>query len=289
MISKLHKLKLPLRKGVLRVAPVDIPLDDFVVVELARRHRNIFMPDFIPWLRVNINVFMMFDKAVNQLWDEGFRQFSARNIIEGKLKFNYLKSDLEFDFVISHSQSGDLSRLYALLHPERVDMFRYTRRDIDFKEYTRSLLSSSPQEFVEREEVPQQLIEVTEDDLKLINLAEDYDEIFRNPKFILWLKSSVYSIYLAVLFIDLTNQLWDGGKRYFSARTIAEKVKYDCTIAHLPSTGRMTKYSADLARLYALKYPRRARRIFNYDKENEFSEFINTKLCELEEQQKEQN
>lgn len=258
----------------LKEASLNFPSEDAIAVKIARIYWDVFNPSFIPWLVGNTNVFMMFDKTANKLWEEGLRKYSARGIVE-LMRDDFIMSELRFNFTVLHKWSGDLSRLYALLHPDRKEMFNYSGRDIDFNKYIKKKRKPG------RSDLSLVETKITEEGIELIDLAERYDDVFRNTKFLPWLKTNTH---LALMFINTVNRRWDvEGKRFLSARALIDgRIRLDCSLSNIPFNC-MYKFSSDLARLYALKNPRRVI-VFKYGKREEDKEFydlISTIWCDL--------
>ena len=104
-------------------------------IEAAKAHKGVFMVEFLPWLENNEEVFLTFCNLADAIWNAGRTHYSARTIVE-KMRFDHAIREVGGKFKINDHLSPDLGRLYALLKPSRLDMFRF-KRGGGFREYVR--------------------------------------------------------------------------------------------------------------------------------------------------------
>ncbi len=91
-------------------------------VALVQAHREQFRSDFAAWLAENAHVYAAFAREADRIWNRGRLHWSARTILE-YLRHETALADTDAQFRLNNNAAPDLSRLYALQHPERAGFF----------------------------------------------------------------------------------------------------------------------------------------------------------------------
>lgn len=91
-------------------------------LDIVRANSDQFRADFTGWLSENHHIWQAFQREADKVWLRGRRHYSARTIIH-YLRHETAMMDSGVEFKINNNASPDMSRLYALLHPDRADLF----------------------------------------------------------------------------------------------------------------------------------------------------------------------
>lgn len=76
------------------------------------------------------------------------------------------------------------------------------------------------------------------------------------------------------IFASLTDQLWTRGRRFYSARTIGEKMRFDHDVVSIGSDYKLNNnHFPDLARLYVLLNMSRVD-MFSYRRSDDFRRYV---------------
>jgi hypothetical protein len=100
---------------------------EFVLRRVAE-HRGEFRPDFEDWVKANLHVWGRFEQEANAVWAAGRRHYSARTIGEVLRHETAMRAVGDEPFKLSDWWWPHLARLYAVMYPERVDLFEIRRR-----------------------------------------------------------------------------------------------------------------------------------------------------------------
>lgn len=115
-------------------------MSDADIIVLAKKHKSQFRPSFLPYIIENIHVFRVFCGFADALWANGRRYYSSRTIGE-KMRFDHDVKEKGSVFKLNDHATPDLGRLYAIVHPRKLDMFSY-RRGGGFPTYVKNLLDA---------------------------------------------------------------------------------------------------------------------------------------------------
>jgi hypothetical protein len=89
---------------------------------LASDHVPQFRAGFLDWLLRNPGVWIAFEREAMRIVNRGRRHYSARTILE-VLRHESAVSERESEFKLNNNAAPDLSRLWALAHPEHAGLF----------------------------------------------------------------------------------------------------------------------------------------------------------------------
>lgn len=96
---------------------------EFILRRVQTNH-SLFRPDFLEWLEANFPVWERFEREANRVYDNGRTHYSARTIIEW-MRHETDAREVGGDWKINNSQVPMLARLFALMWPERKDLFEF--------------------------------------------------------------------------------------------------------------------------------------------------------------------
>ena len=100
------------------------------IVKLANFHRIAMSQEFLDWLPTNTHIYPVFEQLADLLWSLGRRHYSSRTIGE-KMRFDHSVRSSD-EYKLRNSVTPYLGRVYVLMHPERVDFFKYQKDDTGF-------------------------------------------------------------------------------------------------------------------------------------------------------------
>lgn len=107
--------------------------------------------------------------------------------------------------------------------------------------------------------------------ITILAKAQKHETMF-SPKFMPWL---VENVAMYKVFEELANDLYARGRRYYSSRTIGEKMRFDHDISDAGEEFKLNNnYTPDLGRLYVLLHPQRVN-MFNFRRGGDFPEYVN--------------
>ena len=93
------------------------------ILRLIKTNPQGFREDFAPWIGANLHIWTRFELEANRTWDRGRRRYSARTLIEFIRHETSMNEGPDAFYKINNSFVPDISRLYGMLYPERVDFF----------------------------------------------------------------------------------------------------------------------------------------------------------------------
>ena len=110
------------------------------LVNLIETHMRFFPKIFLVWVPENMTIVRIFFEIADTMWMTGQRNHSSMTIVgDMRYQFNVQHRSVQSrdgdTFKIPNKWAPNLSRLYALVHPDRVSMFMY--RVDGFGEYMR--------------------------------------------------------------------------------------------------------------------------------------------------------
>lgn len=82
-----------------------------------------FRPDFKPWLTENYQVYVEFERRALQVAQHR-QHYSARTIAE-VIRHETTIGQLGGEFKVNNNQVPDMARLFAMMNPERADLFEF--------------------------------------------------------------------------------------------------------------------------------------------------------------------
>lgn len=100
------------------------------LIEMIGQHKHCFFPEFRQWMDENYEVYCVFSRLADGLWNAGRNHYSARAILE-KMRYDHAISDSSEEFKLCDRVLPELSRLYVLCRPSRLYMFKFIRREMD--------------------------------------------------------------------------------------------------------------------------------------------------------------
>jgi hypothetical protein len=111
---------------------------------------------------------------------------------------------------------------------------------------------------------------VPTDPSNAVEVAKAHEGCFRDG-FIDFIKDNVH---VFKVFCTLTDQLWTRGRRYYSSRTIGEKMRFDHDVTTIGSDFKLNNnHTPDLGRLYVLMNMDRVS-MFQFRRGGEFPKYI---------------
>lgn len=90
-----------------------------------------FRRDFYSWISANFHIFEYFEKAAIQVWERGFKHYSARTIVEVMRHRSNVREISDQPWKLNDHRTPDMARLYMLLHPEHRGLFELRKRETE--------------------------------------------------------------------------------------------------------------------------------------------------------------
>jgi hypothetical protein len=94
------------------------------IVQMVSMHASLFSKGFPVWIEKNEHIWKGFEVQANRIHATGRKHYSAYTIVEW-MRHNTALAEVDGRFKISNNIKPDLARLYALMYPERGEMFSF--------------------------------------------------------------------------------------------------------------------------------------------------------------------